>query len=105
MCRSEFQQKCDRLTQAVLFRRLSQADPKPQLYMCEVKERATAPNDESAWVVLSHDFPVDRMVICGGNAGFSNPSKFEGRSSGAKLPFRCERFISVEPIDLESMRR
>ena len=95
MSRSEFQQKCDRLTQAVLFRRLSQIDPKPQLYMCEIKERVTDSRDDSAWLVLSHDFPVSRMVICGGNAGFLNPSTFEGRSSGVKLPFRCERFISV----------
>ena len=101
MSRSEFQQKCDRLTQAVLFRRLSQADPKPQLYMCEIKERITDPNENYAWVVLSHDFPVDRMVICGGNAGFVNPSTFEGRSNGVRLPFRCERFISVASIDLE----
>ena len=95
---TDLQRKCDVLTQCVLFRRLSQPCPKPQLYLCEIKESTTDKN--TAFVVLSHDFPVSRMVICGGNAGFCNPSTFEGRSSGVKLPFRCECFLSVTTIDL-----
>ena len=101
MIESTFQDKCNLLTQAVLFRRLNQPHPLSQLYLCQVKERAK--DDDYGWIVLSHDFPINRMVICGGNAGFSVSSKFEGNCRGVELPFRCESFISVEPIDLASI--
>ena len=91
------QADCDRLTQAVLWRRMRQTE-KPQLYLCQVKCR-----DETGWVVISHDWPIQRMVICGGNAGFSNPGVFEGNPKGADLGFRVHKFINVEQIDLDAI--
>ena len=71
---------------------------KPQLYLCQVKCL-----DETGWAVISHDWPIQRMVICGGNAGFSNPGVFEGNPKGADLGFRVHKFISVEQIDLDAI--
>ena len=96
-----FQGQCNRLTQAVLMRRLIQTDPKPQLYFCKVRERAK--DETEAWILMSDDFPIQRMVICGGNAGFCDSDTFGGVARGCRLPFRCESFISVKPIDISSM--
>lgn len=95
---SNFQQQCDRFTQAVLIHRSHQPDPKPQLYLCRVRERVR--DKTSAFIFISHDCTIQRMVICGGNAGFCNPDTFRGDAKGCIFPFRCEVFESITLIDL-----
>jgi hypothetical protein len=99
MAKNIFQQRCDQLTQVVLFRRLNQPEPKPQLYLCRVRERVR--DQEVAWVIISEDFPIHRVVICGGNAGFGHTDTFHGNARGCDLGFRCEVFESVSMIDLD----
>lgn len=98
---SDYQKLCDDLSRVVLTRRSYQPDPKPQLYLCKVKQLIK--DKDVAWLFLSHDFNITRITICGGNAGLGCPDTFRGISSGCQLPFRCEKFVSVEAINLDDI--
>lgn len=91
------QAECDRLTQAVLWRRIRQPEPLPQLYMVKICRQC-----EIGWAVVSHDWPCQRAVIRGGNAGMAYPGEFRGKTEGAQLEFRG-MLLSATPIDLESI--
>lgn len=81
------QKQCDRLTQAVLWRRSRQSE-KPELYLVEFSRRG-----EVGIAIVAHDTPCDRAVICGGNAGMSYPDTFRG-VRGATFEVRgCARSI------------
>ena len=91
------QTECDRLTQAVLWRRMRQPEPLPQLYMVKIRHQC-----EEAWAVISHDWPCQRVVIRGGNAGMSHPGEFRGKVEGALLEFRGT-LLSATQIDLDAI--
>jgi hypothetical protein len=67
------------------------------LYLCRVRGRSS----EVAWVFLSHDWPISRIVICGGNAGFGNPDSFRGIARGADIGVKGW-VETAEMLDLDS---
>lgn len=54
------------------------------LYILTFENRHTG---EIRYEFLDHSFKVDRMVLCGGNAGMSYPSEFQGNIKGVSFEF------------------
>jgi hypothetical protein len=97
------QQQCDRLTQAVLWRR-SRQDPKPAVYLVEI-----VMDEDVGVAIVCHDTVCTRSDRCGGNPGMPYVDQFRGeRNSVFEFRGWCRRIFELrgwDTADIEAVER
>ena len=88
------QQQCDRLTQAVLWRR-SRQDGNTTVYLVEIVR-----GEEVGVAIVCHDTACIRSVRCGGNPGMPYADRFRGEQNPV-FEFRgwCRRIFELRGWD------